>query len=296
MPASFRQVIKRCTSAPFRRQVRRLLGAGFDAIPDQIITVPGGRKFHIGPDAIYWPLYMGQEFEPDATSVIRRLVRPGDHIVDAGANFGWYASLFAQLVGPGGRVYAFEPVPATFDRLLENLQLNGVSDRVSTVPAALGSAYGEATIHIFEQLSHSLSSLSPLGQRNFTGVKVSVVDLDAYLEQQGRTSIDILKCDVEGSERAVLQGSRRLLRSDRAPIVVVELNDDTSAAFGYCKGDIWELLADAGYDHFYRVESAAAIRPLRGREELLHGDLLIAGKGDRVQTRFAESLRPCRAA
>src|SRR5581483_5730023 len=121
LPPGWSTFIKRHSSSGLRFWLRQHLGADYAAIPDQVCTVPDGRRFHIGPDWAYWPLYMGMEHEPEATSAARQLVRPGDVVIDVGANYGWFTTLFAQAVGPTGHVYAFEPVPATYERLLEHL-------------------------------------------------------------------------------------------------------------------------------------------------------------------------------
>jgi FkbM family methyltransferase len=295
-PQPIMSALKRHTSPSLRLRVREMLGGSYRTIPDKIIDLRDGRRFHIGPDYIYWPLFMGRDFEPAATSIVRRLVRPGDVVVDAGANYGWYTTLLAELAGPAGRVYAFEPAPATFARLREHIALNGCEDRVVATRCAVGAARGEAEIHTFDNLSHSRSSLSPLDQSSFQTHAVAVTDLDSFLHAQNQFQIEFLKCDVEGSELMVLQGARRLLDSPRPPIALVELNHETSAAFGYQPTDIWKYLLNRGYDRFYEIEGENRIRRVDGEARISKVNLLLCGKGDHIAERLAGALPATAAA
>ena len=287
LPPGVQTAIKRWTSPKLRTWIRRNFGADPSTIPDRIATVSDGRHFHIGPDWIYWAIHLDLEFEPEATSVVRQLIRPRDTVVDVGANFGWYSTLFAKLAGPTGRVFAFEPVPSTYDRLTDNLERNGLSHNVTAVRSAVGEQPGEVDVYVFGDLSHSCASLSPLDQDNFKTVQAPIVNLDDFLCEQQIAQVDFLKCDVEGSELAVLKGCRRLLSAPAAPIVMAELNADTSRAFGHTKDDIWQFLRDAGYDRFYEIRSTQSVRRVTDLPEVRKLDLLLAAKGDAVERRLA---------
>ena len=89
VPANLMNLAKRFTSAERRLWIWEKLGGGASTFPDKIISVSDGRRFHIGPDYIYLALLMGRDFEPEATSVVRRLVGEGDTVLDIGANYGW---------------------------------------------------------------------------------------------------------------------------------------------------------------------------------------------------------------
>ena len=86
-------------------------------------------------------------YELDTARVLKRLLRPGDHFIDGGANIGYFTLLAARLVGPAGRVDAFEPLPENHARLLAHLDLNGLADRVRVHRLALSDRAGEAVIH-----------------------------------------------------------------------------------------------------------------------------------------------------
>ena len=65
-------------------------------------------------------------------------MRPEDVVLDIGANFGWFTTLFAQWVGDAGRVHSFEPVPFIGDLTAETVALNGVGRHVDLNHFGLG--------------------------------------------------------------------------------------------------------------------------------------------------------------
>jgi FkbM family methyltransferase len=295
VPPGIDVFVKRHTSSDFRLWVREYFGGSARSIPDRIVQVKDGRRIHIGPDYIYWPIYIGSEFEPEASSIVRRLLRPGDTVVDAGANYGWYSTLSAQLVGDEGRVHAFEPVPLTYQRLVEHVDINGYRERVTTVQSALGVRDGTVRIHVFDNLSHSRSSLLPLDQNAFAACDVPLTNLNAYLKNADVSRVDFLKCDVEGSELSVFRGAGEYLGSVDAPIVMVELNHETSAAFDYTVDDLINYLRDLGYNSFYAIEGTDRIVQLRENREIESHGLVLCGKNDVISNRFNQSV-PSRAA
>ena len=277
--------IKNHSSPRLRLWIRETFGGSYTSIPDMIHEMPDGRRFHIGPDLAYWPLYTGVGLEPEATSVLRRLLRPDDVVVDAGANFGWFTTLFAQLA-PSGKVYAFEPVPDTFGRLLETLALNGMSGKVTAVQAAVSDSVGTCPIFTFEKRS-GYSSLSSLGEKNYKTLEVPKTSLDKYLSDRNVLRVDFLKCDTEGSELMVLNGARELLGSPGAPMILIELNDQTFRAFGYSKNDVWQTLRGNGYDRFYEIVSAHGLRELPTPQTFGLADYALCVKGMTVAERLA---------
>src|SRR5262249_48165820 len=111
--------------------------------PVFVETLAGALFRHAWP--LYRPLYFGFKRWQDATEIafVRHAVRRGDIVVDVGANVGFQARLFAELVGPDGRVYAFEPDGANFRRL--TAVVRGLP-QVQIARAALSDAPGTLTL------------------------------------------------------------------------------------------------------------------------------------------------------
>jgi len=151
--------------------------------------------------------------------VVRALVRPGEQVVDVGANVGWYSTMLANLVGPAGRVYAFEPN----QRLLRNLGLTAAYyPNLSVIGVAVGDAERDGTLRISRQLGNS-SLVGDVPEQ--TGSQVChVVTLDGFLTGVGAPPVTFIKSDTEGGELQVLKGARRLIDAERPPACLVEMN------------------------------------------------------------------------
>ena len=70
------------------------------------------------------------KYEPEAVALFKSLVKPGDRVIDVGANIGFHSLLSAQLVGPTGRVISFEPVKYLYDALITSVAENHFHDRI----------------------------------------------------------------------------------------------------------------------------------------------------------------------
>jgi FkbM family methyltransferase len=161
--------------------------------------------------------------EPEIVGHIQRWVRPGQTVIDVGANIGVHTLLLAQLVGPGGKVHCFEPDPQSSRWLLENVRLSGL-DQVTPWSLALGSRDGVAELHLDIKASRTTSLLSgwvpPIDHHSRQRMRVATARLDDL--QIGK--VDFVKIDVEGTELDVLAGARETIAASR-PVVLVEVLD-----------------------------------------------------------------------
>jgi len=149
-------------------------------------------------------------------------IRPGDWVIDVGANVGQYTLRFSELAGPEGRVIAFEPVPETFALLSANTG-HFPHANVTLINAALSDRTGVAGISL---------SCFPTGLTDYYKARVSPVDGSARVvitlsfDSLGiEHPVGLVKIDVEGHESAVLKGMVQLLRRDR-PVLIVETESD----------------------------------------------------------------------
>lgn len=152
-----------------------------------------------------------------------RWIRPGMAVYDVGANKGQMTLVFASLVGPSGRVVAFEPAPDEFGQLVRNVGLNQFG-WVRTMAAAAAESAGTMVFTYSADLP-SQGKLRDVevtyeipGAKSFT---VPTVSLDDVAREERPP--DVLKIDVEGGAAAVLRGARRLLDEIR-PRIYIELH------------------------------------------------------------------------
>lgn len=172
-------------------------------------------------------------YELEVVRAIEQIVRPGWTAVDVGAHIGYYSILLRKLVGPTGRVVAFEPIPENFRALQQNVAMNGYAD-VRLEARAVAEVTGRRTM--LRGSADPLSCVSGLSESG--DVRVESAALDDYFAPA--EPVSFVKIDVEGAEHRVLLGMRRLLTQQRPHLVV--------AVHGYAPGHPAEgLLREAGY-------------------------------------------------
>ncbi|HWO33442.1 MAG TPA: FkbM family methyltransferase [Candidatus Acidoferrum sp.] len=161
-------------------------------------------------------------WEPEVVRSIQKHVIPGTTVLDIGAQSGFYSLLLSRLVGLEGMVVAFEPLPANFRVLEENLNLNKVQN-VTIRREAVSDRSGEISF-AFPHEEASLVAGPVLESDNLGTFQVPSISLDDFMLQSGR-SVQFVKMDVEGAETAVLRGAVQTLRTYH-PSLVVELHHD----------------------------------------------------------------------
>jgi FkbM family methyltransferase len=157
-------------------------------------------------------------WEPDVTALVRRVVRAGSVVVDVGANVGYFTVLAAGLVGPAGRVVAFEPSPANVQLLLGSVVANGFTN-VDVWPLALSDRHVVLPLHTDDVSTNA--TLVTAGDASSTWVVGARGD--DLLTRVEPTGSCLVKIDVEGFEHSVLLGMTNFLRRHR-PTVVLEFN------------------------------------------------------------------------
>jgi FkbM family methyltransferase len=152
--------------------------------------------------------------------LMRQFIELGDIVVDAGANIGTHTVAFANLVGPGGIVHAFEPQRRNFLMLAGNVALNG-HDNVFCHQKAVGDSNGEISLPPLPppDVTFNYSAVS-LVKGLPTGESVPLVTLDSLNLPKCR----LLKIDTEGMEEQVLAGAKSLIARCR-PLLYVENNE-----------------------------------------------------------------------
>jgi len=166
---------------------------------------------------------------------------PGASVVDVGANIGFLSVLLASLVGPTGRVYAFEPAARTFEKLERTIALNHLEHVIVPIRKACGSAAGTLPLYTLSR-SSGKSSLLNRESRGRMPETVEVVPLDAIPELR-RQRIALIKTDTEGYESEVLLGARELIAHSK-PAIVIELSGEYAASTQRAV----DLLDEYGYD------------------------------------------------
>lgn len=168
--------------------------------------------------------WIGVRGEEAATiQVIAKLAASSEATVDVGANVGLYTTIAATC--SDGPVWAFEPVPRTFEILEKNVERNDLGDQVQVARRAVGRDKGRTSFHVPWGDCPSSASLSATGYRGLEGelIEVDVVRLDDALDPD--VPVGLVKIDVEGFEDAVIDGMSNLI-TRWSPSIVLESNHD----------------------------------------------------------------------
>lgn len=208
--------------------------------------------------------FFGQ-WEPAITAVFESTLRPGDVVVDVGANVGFYSVLAGTLVGPSGRVFALEPSPSIRQRLTANLELNGLRN-IDVLPYAAWHENGHATLQLMDG-NRGGSSLGATWNTT-SSETVTMKRLDDMIPRDVWRRVKVIKIDVEGAEWAALLGAEQLLRKATDAAVLCEVSPDRLASLDANPRQLLEFMGDLGYegyalDNDYTPEAYIANRPAK---------------------------------
>src|SRR5690606_2608363 len=147
-----------------------------------------------------------------------RLIRPGDTILDIGANIGALTLPLARMTGPGGKVYAFEPTQFAYAKLKANLALNpDIETRVVASQMMLTDSAAAVAETIYS--SWPLEGTKELHEKHLGAAESTAgavpIKLDDFLDSAGVARIDFIKMDVDGFECHVLGGAQETLRKHK---------------------------------------------------------------------------------
>jgi FkbM family methyltransferase len=167
-----------------------------------------------------------------------QLVTRGQTVVEAGANMGTHTVHLGRVVGPEGRLIAFEPQRAMFYLLCANLALNDLF-HVSAYRIALGAAAGRARVPLIDaHLSANFGGVALSDPGPSEEVAISTLD------QLALPALHLLKIDVEGMEADVLRGGRTTIARHR-PVIYAENDRPLNSPA------LIRLLTEYGYDLYW---------------------------------------------
>jgi len=206
-------------------------------------------------------LYLAGRFEWRLSRVLTRLVRPGDTVLDVGANIGAHTLPLARAAGPAGRVIAYEPTSFAFQKLLANIALNpDLASRIVPVQAMLTGARSEPVppaVYSSWPLEAARDLHAEHRGRAMATDGARAITLDDHLRDLEVERVDLVKIDVDGFECSVLRGAKEALRRWR-PVLVMEWAPYIHKASGHRLEECLSVVRDLGYS-FHDAESGQAL-------------------------------------
>jgi FkbM family methyltransferase len=212
-----------------------------------MLPLTGVRHIHVGGNRleldvsqpfsrlIYFGLY-----EEAFIAFLRKNVKPGDVVVDGGANVGYVSAVASSLVGDHGKVFAIEPSVTCLGRLKSHL----TAANVTIVHAALGEVVRKAVFYDTPRvLSKGFACLGEIEiPEDGTAYDVAVTTIDDLRERRGISRIRMLKLDIEEAELLAIKGAEQALRAAAIDYLLVETD------FAYARAAaIHEALVGHGY-------------------------------------------------
>jgi FkbM family methyltransferase len=262
----------------FDGQLRRAIWTYFRSAGDReplIIDWYHGLKLclYLGNDQSR-QLFIGGCTEPNELYALSRLLQPGMVCIDIGANEGLFSLLAASVVGATGLVWAFEPSPREFNRLMQNLEVNGLTEgtrssgsafaAVRPFQIALSHRAGSADLLVAEDEHAGHNTLGRFAHQTalLRTERVALQRLDDLVAEEQLSRIDLLKIDVEGAETAVLEGAHDVL-CQRRPLILMEVLDAALRFQGSSRDELLQRVA--AYD--YRVHPFDPASGLPSRDD-----------------------------
>ncbi|MBI3508836.1 MAG: FkbM family methyltransferase [Chlamydiia bacterium] len=180
-----------------------------------------------------------------------RYIQPGDAVIDAGAFEGYYSFLYSKLVGPNGKIFAFEPQPRAFELISQEIRKRHTTNIVLS-PCAVSSVPNRRIsmkIYPHEANLGCTVEQSLMDAERMPGhtalIDVQTEALDQLMDSLNPHPLSLIKIDTEGHEDQVLMGAQKLLQSFR-PIVIME--------YGFIpnkfESNMIEIMGNMGFDCF----------------------------------------------
>ncbi len=202
-----------------------------------LIIQQRGYRLHFHPSNLAEQLWLEPRWREDALDFFRAYLKPGDKVIDVGANIGDTVLTASTCVGSDGRVWAVEPHPRTFRFLTANLKLNHVKN-VERINYAAGESSGEVVF-----TDNRRDDMNKVGNGTLTVHVRPIDELVAY-----RDTIALLKVDVEGYEKLVFAGAKMIL--EKTCCLHFEVGQTHFSWFGYEIRDLLQLVESKGFQLF----------------------------------------------
>ena len=210
------------------------------------------------PDSIQlmtpYVLLEQQDWFEDEIRFVRKLMKPGMHVIDIGANYGCYALTMAKLIGKEGRLWAFEPSSATADFLEQSIALNKLHN-IRLMRMALSDHEGEAELSLCENSELNALVQSQDHHADTPTETVPLRRLDDCMETLAWPNIDFIKLDAEGEEIRILEGGQTFF-TDTSPLIMFELKHGDQVNEG-----LIQSFMDLGYQTYRLIPGLLILAP-----------------------------------
>ena len=187
--------------------------------------------------------------------VYLKFVKKGNCAIDIGANVGDVTLLLSNIVGKEGKVFSYEAVKPTYEKLLLNINANKFYNNITAFNLAVGDVEKEISVTVpgngFGQVSmqvHKKGSWNSASR--FTVFKTHCILLDHHMADFKK--VDFIKIDIEGAELLALKGAVEIINKFK-PVLYVEVYKGWTKEFNYHPLDVYQYIKSFGYSEYFIV-------------------------------------------
>jgi len=209
---------------------------------------PGNARFYVDIlDKRITPIdtFNFDQYEQEDSEMLYKLVSDGDVIFDIGANIGWYSNHLSKKL-PDSIIYSFEPIPETFAQIKKNTELNK-SKNIILNNLAFSDAIQTLSFYYSPTITGASSSVNITENDSMVKLECKANTIDNFVKENNISSLDFIKCDVEGAEFMVYKGGAATIEKYK-PIVFSEMLRKWAAKFNYHPNDIIGFFKKFGYN------------------------------------------------
>jgi len=234
--------------------IRKLNNFAMSSLKSDFTEVQG-HKMYVGKrDNLH--LSINGLYEPFETAFVKSNIKRGDIVVDIGANIGYYALIFAQLVGKEGKVFAFEPESYSFDLLKKNVEINGYQN-IILEKKGVSNKTEKTKLYVGETGTGGHRLFDSEGR---TPLDIETVRLDEYFEDfDGK--INFIKMDIEGAEPWALEGMNNILQKYRKIVIMSEFSPLALQRFHVKSEDYLQSILNQNFKIYYVSNQEKKIKP-----------------------------------
>lgn len=204
--------------------------------------------------------FFSGEYDRGVIQRLASVLRPGSTVLDVGANVGFYTIALGRKLkqlSNHTKLWAFEPVKSNFDRLVDLVSLNELSNVVQPINVALGNQNGDIQLHLADHQNQATTGNAVWLKGGMVSTIVptcsaQIMTLDAFVQNHQIANCDLIKVDIEGAELEFLRGGANFINKSR-PIIYSEFNQHWAHEFGYSFTDLAAYISSWEYKLYQQV-------------------------------------------
>jgi FkbM family methyltransferase len=198
-------------------------------------------------------------FETEEINFVEKFLKKGDYFIDVGTNIGFFSLLAAKIIGKDGKVFSFEPTTNTYNRLLDNIAINKLTN-VTAIKKAISDQCGMLELNTSKDGYDAWNSfVKPLVGVNYKTELVETITLDSFFELNPIfEKVKLIKIDIEGWEKFALSGGTKFLSKKGAPAILIEFEEEHTKNAGYDCNSLFKNLEGLGY-RMYKIKKRKLI-------------------------------------